>query len=165
MIIIIVSCSSSEKKSEDISLLKVYIENYKDKQKKDSVFLGLDNTNSEVFKIIRKYNSKSEVIPDELKNVFTKKNYDYLKKQMTKENSVWELDFTNLDNVFSVKNYPHKNNLEVIYLSKPIYTVDGEYGLIQKLQKTDENVYFISSVEVYKRYDEIWKKISDISRY
>ena len=158
---IMVSCAS--RKHKDISLLKTHVNRYN--LKKDSIFLGLDNSNSKVFKIIKKFNSKPEIIPDELKSVFTKKNYAYFEKQATKENSVWALDFTNLDNVYSAKNYPHKNDLEVIYLSKPIFTTDGKYGLIQRFYKTVDGGYFISSVEVYKKYDKSWKKISDVMRY
>lgn len=161
IITIIVSCVS--RKQKDISLLRTHINKYN--LKKDSIFLGLDNSNSEVFKIIKKYNSKSEVTPDELKSVFTKKNYAYFEKQATKENSVSKLDFSILDNVFTVKNHPHKNDLEVIYLSKPIYTTDGKYGLIQRFQKTDNEGYFISFVEVFEYKEGSWVYITKISRY
>lgn len=163
LIILIIMTSCASRRYKDVSLLNTHINKYN--LKKDSIFLGLDNSNSEVFKIIRKFNSKSEVIPDELKSVFTKKNYAYFEKQATRENSIWKLDFSILDNVYSIENYPHKNNLEVIYLSKPIYTADGKYALIQRFQKTDEGGYFISFVEVYKKHYKAWKKVSDVSRY
>ncbi|GAB1856609.1 hypothetical protein MHTCC0001_14440 [Flavobacteriaceae bacterium MHTCC 0001] len=158
------SCSTPQK-DKDITLLEAYLDNYRIEQKKDSIFLGLENYNGETLKIIEKHNLRTETELKELKDVFTGENYKYFKKQLTKENSVWGIDFSNFNNVFSINDYPDTDELKITYLSKPIYTINEEYALIQKFHKTEEDISFISSVEVFKKEKGDWKKISKISHY
>lgn len=153
-----------EKDITDVSLLKVYFNDYKRENKKDSIFLGLNNSNLMIFKTYERYmKSENKEFKFPENQIFLEKEYNNFKNQIV-ENGNWNLDLNNFENVYLKKDYPNKNIF--LYVSRPVYTIDKKYSLIYRYTKgTEEQEYFINSIEVYKKLDNSWVKTSKISHF
>lgn len=152
------------KNMTDVSLLKVYFSDYRKENKKDSIFLGLDYSNLKVFKTYERYmKSENKEFKFPENQIFLEKEYNNFKNQVV-ESGNWNLDLDNFKNVYLREDYPNKNDF--LYVSKPIYTIDKKYSLIYRYIKGLEGeAYFINSIEVYKKLDNSWIKISKISHF
>lgn len=160
-IILLSSCLNNDNK--DIALLKVFFENYKNEHKKDSVFIGLNNYNGDIFKTYQRYlksKKNNQEFDFPLNEIFLKQEYKNFKNQAVDSINTWDIDLNIFEGVFSKENYPDKDNF--LYVSKPIYTIDEKYALIY-CRNSIEDVYFTSSIEVYAKEENTWVKISKIS--
>jgi hypothetical protein len=83
---------------------------------------------------------------DTLSKLFTKKDFEILIK---KNNSKWEKDNL-INNKAKIKDL-RKQSHEFVFISKPYYSIDGKYALIQ-YSKEKYNSFTV----IYKKDKEIW---------
>ena len=165
LIMSLTSCHANDNK--DVTLLKVFFENYKKAHRKDSIFFKLNNYNGEIFKCYKshlKLKKQPYGLGFPLNKIFLKKEYDNFYKQIVDSISSWNIDLIHFKDVYLQKKYLERENLMFLYVSKPVYTIDEKYALIYYRNEV-EGVYFISSIEVYENKNNSWEKVSKISPY
>jgi hypothetical protein len=161
---ITLSSCFSQKKDRDISVLKVFFDNYRIENKTDSIFLGLDNSNIEIFKTYERYlNSKKEIQEFDfpINEIFLESERDNYRNQ-TIDKNIWDIDFKFFGNIYLKTDYLNKD--EFLYLAKPIYTSNGKYALIYN-RNGIKGTYFISSIEVYAKKKKSWRRIYKIKHF
>ncbi len=164
ILFIILLCVNCSNKNQDTSLLGVYFEDYKREHRIDSIFLGSDNINVEIFKSYNRHINSKRKSSDSLKNIiFTKEESENFNSQLIKDGT-WNIDFSQFKNVYPETKIQNKDN--ILYVTKPIYTKNRRYALIygyNKLRK--DQLFFVPLMEVYKQQNNIWKKISTMRHH
>lgn len=157
---------------KDDNLLKTFLKDIQIETKRDSIFIGSNNSNAYIIQNFDEYlklkrdsfikmpNQISQKVDNEYKFVTIKKgdsNYnqllnkpwvsikpDSLVHRVYKENEYehfktqlvsgeWQIDFNKFDGIYESK--AGQSNKAVFYISKPIYTIDGNFALMHIYSK------------------------------
>lgn len=158
MILLLNSCSSN--KNDDDVLLKLYVNDYIRDTGIDSVFLDKNNANKIVWNRYTKYDKNEKGNASILDSVFSEFDSENIKSQ-TSETGIWNLDQIKKGKFLFLN---EDKNVDIIHISKPIYSIDKDYALIYNYLIGNNGVHFIPSIDVYKKMEEFkWKKIHSIS--
>lgn len=160
---LITACSNQKEKSvEEISLLNVYFNDLRKNSRQDSIFLGLDNSNSEIFKTYKRLIKNESVKKDSLiSKILSVEEFENFEKQTLE--GTWDIDLSKFDKVVYQTDYMKGN--KILYVTKPIFSIDKKRALIYSFNKESNKVYFIPSIEVYNKINNKWKKTSIIKHF
>ncbi|MCB0747378.1 MAG: hypothetical protein KDC90_07930 [Ignavibacteriae bacterium] len=159
IVCMIINFSCSENKNSEEELLRIYFDDQLKESELDSIFLSLDNTNEEIYNRYSRLLRKNIDLDPNLEGIFSKEQDKNYKSQVIKDNK-WDLDLSTFKNVFSSE---LTNKIEnVLYVAKPIYTIDRKYALLYSFKKGAKGVYFLPPIEVYNFNGKVWVKTTTL---
>ncbi len=158
------SCQKDEI-NQDVILLKKYLNDYKKEKKLNNIYLGMDNSNKEIFKIYKRHLNQDSIKPNFNLNIyFLKDEFNDFKNQIM-ENGKWDINFNKLDNVVPAEGNKEAEANEIVFVTKPIYVHSGNYALLYCYTKNNKGVFFIPPIDVYKKINDSWEKDSEIKNF
>ena len=130
-----------------IDFLNSYLESYRIKNNADSIFLGQENSNIHIFKRFeREFKLETKDSNALVKKIFNKNEYENFLGQ-TIDSSSWQVDLRNFNNVYSYKLVKDKER--ILYVTRPMFTLDKKYALIYSYKKSKNDIYFIPAIEIF----------------
>ncbi|AUC74272.1 hypothetical protein CW732_00690 [Olleya sp. Bg11-27] len=161
ILLLFYSCANITENKE-LDVLDIYLEELNNHLKNDTLLLAKDNSNHLIFnrykQFIKLNDSIKNKMPKTLKLVFSKNEEQNLINQTT-EGQKWSFD-KQWDFI------KHKNNntdQPILYVSKPVFSSNGEYCMIYSLSKRESHKnYYVPPIQIYKKTSNTWVKVYTI---